>query len=61
MDSVYTKRGIITMVLFAVNIAKLAVLFYNLRVCLKTACFKMCVALCGRFVPDEGGVVGYAN
>ena len=30
MDSVYTKRVIITMVLFAVNIAKLAVLFYNL-------------------------------
>ena len=31
MDSVYTKRGVITMVLFAVNIAKLAVLFYNFR------------------------------
>ena len=31
MDSVYTKRVIITMVLFAVNIAKLAVLFYNFR------------------------------
>ncbi|WP_416861730.1 DUF6783 domain-containing protein [Lacrimispora xylanolytica] len=21
----------------------------------------MCVTLCGRFGPDEGGVVGYAN
>jgi hypothetical protein len=31
------------------------------RVCLKIAFCQMCVTVCGRFVPNEGGVVGYVN
>ncbi|MGP8310279.1 DUF6783 domain-containing protein [Enterocloster aldenensis] len=29
--------------------------------CLKIAFRQLCVPLCGRFGPDEGGVVGYAD
>ena len=31
------------------------------RACLKKACCKMCVTICGRFCPDEGVVAGYDN
>ncbi|MFQ7508042.1 DUF6783 domain-containing protein [Anaerobutyricum hallii] len=31
------------------------------RVCLKKAFCKMCVAICGRFRLNEGGVAGYVN
>ncbi len=31
------------------------------RVCLKIAFRQMCVTLCGRFGPDEGGVAGYVD
>ena len=31
------------------------------RACLKKAFCKMCVAICGRFRLNEGGVVGYGN
>ena len=30
-------------------------------VCLKNAFCKMCVTVCGKFVPDEGVVAGYDN
>ncbi|MFR1557919.1 DUF6783 domain-containing protein [Anaerobutyricum hallii] len=29
--------------------------------CLKNAFCKMCVAICGRFRLNEGGVAGYVN
>ena len=35
--------------------------YYCARACLKIAFCKLCVTLCGRFGPDEGGVVGYVN
>ncbi|MDE7416657.1 MAG: hypothetical protein K2N44_10230 [Lachnospiraceae bacterium] len=31
------------------------------RACLKNAFCQMCVTICGRFVPNEGGVAGYVN
>ena len=31
------------------------------RVCLENAFCKMCVTVCGKFVPDEGVVAGYDN
>ena len=31
------------------------------RVCLKNVFCKMCVTVCGKFVPDEGVVAGYDN
>ena len=31
------------------------------RACLKKAFCKMCVTICGKFVPDEGVVAGYDN
>ncbi|MBE7727304.1 MAG: hypothetical protein E7244_23805, partial [Enterocloster citroniae] len=31
------------------------------RACLKVAFRQLCVTLCGRSGPDEGGVVGYAD
>ena len=31
------------------------------RVCLENAFCKMCVTVCGKFVPDEGVVAGYGN
>ena len=31
------------------------------RACLKVAFRQLCVPLCGRFGPDEGGVAGYVN
>ncbi len=31
------------------------------RACLKKSFCKMCVPLCGRFGPDEGGVAGYVD
>ena len=31
------------------------------RACLKKAFCKMCVTICGRFLPDEGTVAGYGN
>ena len=33
----------------------------NTRVCLKIAFCQLCVTVCGRFVPNEGGVVGYVD
>ena len=32
-----------------------------LRACLKIAFRQLCVPLCGRFSPDEGGVAGYVD
>ncbi|WP_416386596.1 MULTISPECIES: DUF6783 domain-containing protein [Clostridia] len=32
-----------------------------MRACLKKAFCKMCVTICGRFCPIEGGVAGYAD
>ena len=32
-----------------------------LRACLKIAFRQMCVTICGRFDPNEGGVVGYVD
>ena len=32
-----------------------------LRACLENAFCKMCVTVCGKFVPDEGVVAGYDN
>ena len=32
-----------------------------LRACLKIAFRRLCVPLCGRFGPDDGGVAGYAD
>ena len=34
---------------------------YVARACLKNAFCKMCVTVCGKFVPDEGVVAGYDN
>ena len=34
---------------------------YVARACLENAFCKMCVTVCGKFVPDEGVVVGYDN
>ena len=34
---------------------------WNARVCLKIAFYKMCVTVCGKFVPKSGGVAGYAD
>ena len=31
------------------------------RACLKVAFRQLCVPLCGRFGPDEGGVAGYVD
>ena len=31
------------------------------RACLKIAFRQLCVPLCGRFGPDEGGVAGYVD
>ncbi len=31
------------------------------RACLKKAFRQMCVTVCGRFVPNEGGVAGYVD
>ncbi|WP_420361311.1 DUF6783 domain-containing protein [Enterocloster hominis (ex Hitch et al. 2024)] len=31
------------------------------RACLKIAFRRLCVPLCGRFGPDDGGVAGYAD
>ena len=31
------------------------------RACLKIAFRQMCVTICGRFDPNEGGVVGYVD
>ncbi|MFR3118373.1 MAG: DUF6783 domain-containing protein [[Clostridium] symbiosum] len=31
------------------------------RACLKIAFCQLCVTLCGRFSPNEGGVVSYAD
>ena len=31
------------------------------RACLKKAFCKMCVTICGGFLPDEGAVAGYGN
>ncbi|MFQ9662649.1 DUF6783 domain-containing protein [[Clostridium] symbiosum] len=31
------------------------------RACLKIVFCQLCVTLCGRFGPNEGGVVGYAD
>ena len=36
-------------------------LHFYLRVCLKIAFRQLCVPLCGRFGPDEGGVAGYVD
>ena len=36
-------------------------LLFWLRACLKKAFCKMCVTICGRFLPDEGAVAGYGN
>ena len=35
--------------------------FRQPRACLKKAFCKMCVTICGRFLPDEGAVAGYGN
>ena len=35
--------------------------FHTPRMCLKKAFCKMCVTICGRFLPDEGAVAGYGN
>ena len=34
---------------------------WNTRACLKIAFRQMCVTICGRFGPNEGGVVGYVD
>jgi hypothetical protein len=34
---------------------------FYFRACLKKAFCKMCVTICGKFVPDEGVVAGYGN
>ena len=34
---------------------------FYIRVCLKIAFRQLCVPLCGRFGPDEGGVAGYVD
>ena len=34
---------------------------YVARACLENAFCKMCVTVCGKFVPDEGVVAGYDN
>ncbi|MDE6620242.1 MAG: hypothetical protein K2K74_07095 [Lachnospiraceae bacterium] len=31
------------------------------RACLKNAFCQMCVTICGRFVPNEGRIVGYVT
>jgi len=31
------------------------------RACLKIAFWQMCVTICGRFVPNEGRIVGYVT
>ncbi|KAI4445747.1 hypothetical protein C823_000263 [Eubacterium plexicaudatum ASF492] len=31
------------------------------RMCLKIAFCQLCITVCGRFVPNEGGVVGYVD
>ncbi|WP_420315228.1 DUF6783 domain-containing protein [Enterocloster hominis (ex Hitch et al. 2024)] len=31
------------------------------KACLKIAFRRLCVPLCGRFGPDDGGVAGYAD
>ena len=36
-------------------------MLYSTRVCLKIAFRQLCVPLCGRFGPDEGGVAGYVD
>ena len=36
-------------------------MLFKTRVCLKIAFGKLCVTLCGRFDPDEGGVAGYVD
>ena len=33
----------------------------SVRACLKIAFRQLCVPLCGRFGPDEGGVAGYVD
>ena len=33
----------------------------RIRACLKIAFRQLCVPLCGRFGPDEGGVAGYVD
>ena len=33
----------------------------NPRACLKNAFCQMCVTICGRFDPNEGGVAGYVD
>ncbi|MDB8773920.1 hypothetical protein PNY53_19245, partial [Ruminococcus sp. 1001136sp1] len=46
---------------FAITYINLLENIFSLRACLKKAFCKMCVTICGRFCPIEGGVVGYAN
>ena len=42
--------------------AVLKVIFEQfLRACLKNAFRQMCVTICGRFVPNEGGIAGYVD
>ncbi len=36
-------------------------LLLETRACLKIAFRQMCVTICGRFGPNEGGVVGYVD
>ena len=48
------------------NAANYAIIFTRrhyarFRACLKIAFGKLCVTVCGRFDPDEGGVAGYAD
>ena len=40
---------------------KIKRLYNTSRVCLKIAFRQLCVPLCGRFGPDEGGVAGYVD
>ena len=45
----------------AAEIAKPKKLLAEARACLKNAFRQMCVTVCGRFVPNEGGVAGYVD
>ncbi|MDE6991584.1 MAG: hypothetical protein K2P42_13130 [Lachnospiraceae bacterium] len=45
----------------AAEIAKSKKLLAEARACLKNAFRQMYVTVCGRFVPNEGGVAGYVD
>ena len=50
------KENVIKQIDFRVNPE-----FRYFRACLKIAFCKMCVIVCGEFVPKSGGVAGYAD